>query len=69
MPGAQQPEKIPILTTGVRLIREKAILFIINGEPRWIPKSQLHEPKSIQITTEQKLIWVSPWFVKKEGLQ
>lgn len=62
-------EMQPLSVSAVKHITEKAILVVHDGEPKWIPKSQVHEPDEIEKTDEQTEIHVSAWFIKKEGLQ
>jgi hypothetical protein len=39
---------------------DNAVLFIIDGEKVWIPKSV------IQMVEHDNVVWVATWFVEKE---
>jgi hypothetical protein len=68
MPRQQQQEKRPILVDAIKRITDMAILVMINGKDHWIPKSQVWEPDELDLTDEPTEIHVTPWFIKKEGL-
>ena len=55
-----------------RVVREsasgKAVLFVIDGEDVWIPRSQIHEPEDIKMGSLNVLFEVAEWFAKQEGL-
>lgn len=68
MPRQQQQEKRPLRVDTIIRMTDKAILVTIRGQERWIPKSQVWEPDELDPTDEPTEIYVTPWFIKKEGL-
>lgn len=47
---------------------EKAILVNIDGEEKWIPKSQVVEQSDVQGEGDSGTLAITRWFAEKEGL-
>lgn len=47
---------------------EKAVLCVIDGEEKWIPKSQISDDSDVYGKGHEGDLIVTEWFAKKEGL-
>lgn len=47
---------------------EKALLVDIDGEEKWIPKSQIHDDSEVYENGHEGTLVITGWFAKKEGL-
>jgi hypothetical protein len=45
-----------------------ALLCVIDGKERWIPKSQISDNSEVWESGDIGKLIISPWFAEKEGL-
>lgn len=55
----------------VRAIREtpRALLCVIDGEERWVPKSCIHDDSSVYDVGHEGELALCTWWAAKEGLE
>jgi hypothetical protein len=46
----------------------KAILVLVDGDPQWIPQSQVHEDSEVYCAGDVGDLIVKRWFAEKEGM-
>ena len=61
-------EAVEIDDVTVETETDLALLCIIDGRQRWIPKSVLHEDSEISCAGDSGTIVLMRWFAEKEGL-
>ena len=47
---------------------EKALLVLIDGEDKWIPKSVIHEDSEVWRAWDEGTLAMMAWFAEKEQL-
>jgi hypothetical protein len=52
----------------VRRETDLALLFVVDGEEVWVPKSQIEESDEISEGDEDIEVNVAEWFAEQEGL-
>ena len=46
-----------------------AFLFVIDGEEKWVPKSQVADPDDYERGDENCSVSITEWFANKEGIE
>lgn len=56
--------------SGVKCTRatDKAILVVIDGDEKWVPKSCLHDDSEVYDEGDEGELAVKSWWAEKEGL-
>lgn len=59
----------PFLVGDAKATREtdKAVLFIIEGQEEWIPKSQIHDDSEVWQGGCEGALIVTEWFAEQRG--
>lgn len=52
----------------VKAETDLALLFVIDGEEIWVPKSCIEEPDEIAVEDEEIEVEIAEWFCQREGL-
>lgn len=54
----------------VECVRETplALLVVIDGVERWVPKSQVHDDSEVYVLGDVGALVLTEWFAEKEGL-
>jgi ribosomal protein S1 len=56
-----------ILSGTITKVTEKAVLVELDGDEKWIPRSQIEDGDTIDVGSQD--FAVTTWFAKKEGFE
>ena len=62
------PDAVYLSDVTVKRETNKALLCVIDGEDKWIPKSCIHDDSSVFAEGYTGELALKTWFAEKEGL-